>query len=117
MYDVEHRDLYLIKSRSGLSWKLALMPGESVAGLGSVKAAYIGRRVIIRPDDPAEREYQIDYDENSDVMDPVMMTEIGNLIKDLTAIGCCEYTPDLLRAIQQRKTELKPWEVDHRLRL
>lgn len=27
------------------------------------------------------------------------------------------YHLGLLRAIQQRKTELKPWEVDHRLRL
>ena len=30
------------------------------------------------------------------------------MIKDLTEIGCYEYTPDLLRAIQQRKTDLKP---------
>lgn len=50
-------------------------------------------------------------------MYPINISDIKHLIEDLTAIGCYEYTPDLLRAIQQRKKELKPWEVDHRLRL
>ena len=116
MYDVQHRDLYRIKSQSGRSWPVVLVPGESLAGLGGVQVIPTGHRVIVLvPSDG--RMYDIDYDLNGRVISPRTPEEIGYMIKDLTEIGCYEYTPDLLRAIQQRKTDLKPWEVDHRLRL
>lgn len=104
-YDVQHRELYLIKSQSGIGWHVALIPGEGVAGLGGVQVIYTGRRVIITSAAPTVQSwgYHIDYDADGDVMYPVTPTEIEQMIRDLTAIGCCEYTPDLLRAINQRR--------------
>lgn len=101
-YDVMQRDLYLIKSQTGIGWNIALLPGESVAGLGGVKVIQTGKRVIIIPR-PQAVGYHIDYDADGTVIYPVTPTEIEKLIRDLTAIGCCEYTPDLLRAINDRR--------------
>lgn len=119
MYDVQHRELYLIKSQTGISYNIALVPGESVVGLGGVQVFRAGRRVIITSGTPTVQSwgYHIDYDADGTVIYPVTPSEIEKMIRDLTAIGCYEYTPDLLRTAEQRKTELLPFEVDHRLRL
>lgn len=116
MYDVLRRDLYRIKSQTGNGWNIALLPGESVAGLGGVQVIPMGRRIIIIPREQA-CGYHIDYDADGNVIYPITPAELGKMIRDLTEIGCCEYTPDLLRAAEQRKKELLPFEVDHRLRL
>ncbi len=104
-YDVQHRELYRIKSQTGISYNIALVPGESVVGLGGVQVFRDGRRVIITSGTPTVDSlgYHIDYDADGNVMYPVTPTEIEHLIRDLTAIGCCEYTPDLLRAINNRR--------------
>lgn len=104
-YDVQQRDLYLIKSQTGNGWNIALLPGESVAGLGGVKVIPTGRRVIITSETPTVQSwgYHIDYDADGTVIYPVTPADIERLIRDLTAIGCCEYTPDLLRAINERR--------------
>lgn len=118
-YDVQYLDLYRIKSQRGVVYNVELLPGEGVAGLGGVRVIPTGRRVIITSEEQTVRPlgYRIDYDADGNVMYPVTPAEIGKMIRELTEIGCCEYTPDLLRAIQQRKTELMPFEVDNRLRL
>lgn len=115
-YDVLRRDLYRIKSQTGKGWNIALLPGESVAGLGGVQVIPMGRRIIIIPMAQA-CGYHIDYDADGNVIYPITPAELGKMIRDLTDIGCYEYTPDLLRAAKQRKTELLPFEVDHRLQL
>ena len=106
-YDVQHRDLYLIKSQTGVGWHVALMPGEGVAGLGGVQVIYTGRRVIITSSNPTviSLGYHIDYNVDGAVIYPITPAEIEKMIRDLTAIGCCEYTPDLLRAINDRRQE------------
>lgn len=104
-YDVQQRELYLIKSQTGISYNIALVPGESVVGLGGVQVFRAGRRVIITSETPTVQSwgYHIDYDADGTVIYPVTPSEIEKMIKDLTAIGCCEYTPDLLRAINNRR--------------
>ena len=116
MYDVLRRDLYRIKSQTGIGWNIALLPGESVEGLGGVQVIPMGRRIIIIPMAQA-RGYHIDYDADGNVTYPITPPEIDQMIRDLTEIGCYEYTPDLLRTLKQRKEELLPFEVDHSLRL
>lgn len=118
-YDVLRRDLYRIKSQTGNGWNIALLPGESVAGLGGVQVIPMGRRVIIISEMPTVQSYgyHIDYDADGNVMYPVTPSEINQMIRDLTEIGCYEYTPDLLRTLKQRKEELLPFEVDHSLQL
>ena len=115
MYDVRRQDLFEIKST--YTYHVALNAGESLAGFGGVEVYHTGYRLIITADEGVVWGYRIDYDTDGDVMYPITPADLRDLIEDLTAIGCYEYTPDLLRAIQQRKTDLKPWEVDHRLRL
>lgn len=104
-YDVQQRELYLIKSQTGISYNIALVPGESVVGLGGVQVFRAGRRVIITSGTPTVQSwgYHIDFDADGTVIYPVTPSEIEKMIRDLTAIGCCEYTPDLLRAINNRK--------------
>lgn len=106
-YDVQHREMYLIKSQTGISWNVALLPGEGVAGLGGVQVIPTGRRVIITSGKPTVQSwgYHIDYDADGAVIYPITPAEIEKMIRDLTAIGCCEYTPDLLRAINDRRQE------------
>lgn len=105
MYDVQQRELYLIKSQTGISYNIALVPGESVVGLGGVQVFRAGRRVIITSGRPTVQSwgYHIDYDADGTVIYPVTPSEIEKMIRDLTAIGCCEYTADLLRAINDRR--------------
>lgn len=102
-----HRELYMIKSQIGISYNIALLPGESVVGLGGVQVYRTGRRVIITSCKPTVQSwgYHIDYDADGTVIYPVTPSEIEKMIRDLTAIGCCEYTPDLLRAINNRRGE------------
>lgn len=104
-YDVQQRELYLIKSQTGISYNIALLPGESVVGLGGVQVFLAGRRVIITSGTPTVQSwgYHIDYDADGTVIYPVTPQELEKMIRDLTAIGCCEYTPDLLRAAAERR--------------
>lgn len=101
-YDVQEHRLYLIESQSGYNYNIALMPGESITGLGGVIVSAVGRRVIITSAAPTmdSWRYNIDYDAYGDVIYPGIPSEIEEMIRDLTEIGCYEYTPDLLRAIQ-----------------
>lgn len=112
-YDVERRDMYLIKSQNGVRWNVVLLPGESVAGLGGVQVIPTGHQVIITSAEPGGRPwgYRIDYDVDGRVIYPVMPEEIEHLIRDLIQIGCYEYTPDLLRAIKDNNTLLDEYRV------
>lgn len=107
-YDVRYMELYDIKSQNSYTWHISLLPGEGVAGLGGVQVIYVGRRVIITSAEPTFRSwgYHIDYDVDGNVMSPVMPEELEQMIGDLTKIGCCEYTPDLLRAINRSRSNM-----------
>ena len=127
-YDVRRKDLFEIKSNSGYNYHIALNQGESIEEYGGVEAHSTGYRVLITSELPHATKwgYRIDYDDDSNVTYPVKTEEIEQLIKDLTAIGCCEYTPDLLRAIKRNnnlmadykeKTEGKLGKIIKKLRL
>lgn len=127
-YDVQQRELYLIKSQTGISYNIALLPGESIEGYGGVEVRRTGYRLLITSESPLATMwgYRIDYDDDGNVMYPVTPEDIEQLIGDLTKIGCCEYTPDLLRAIvrskdlmadYKEKTEGKIEKIIKKLRL
>lgn len=107
-YDVMRQDLFEIKSKNSYTYHVALRQGERIEGFGGVEVHRTGYRLLITSESPlaAFWGYRIDYNEDGNVIYPVTPRDIETLIRDLTAIGCYEYTPDLLRSIRDNENLL-----------